>query len=109
MMRPGNLPAACCARYDASGMIRRRGVRLLLLGAAVGWAGCGSSTRVVTKDAAPDAPADVAGEAPGEPRPEPAPETSPDAAHDEPVADARPDVAPADAAPDRPAPPDAGI
>ena len=94
-------------------MIRWRGARVLLLGAVVGWAGCGSSKRVVTKDAAPDAPADVAGEAPDELRPEPAPEPAPepprDASRDDPGADARSDATPADAPPDSHALPDAGL
>jgi hypothetical protein len=94
-------------------MIRWRGARLLLLAAVVG---CGSSTGMVTKDAAPDAPADLAGESPGErppeapppePAPEPAPEPPRDASHDDPGSEARPDVAAADAPADRPSPPDA--
>jgi hypothetical protein len=86
-------------------MIRWRGARLLLLGAVVG---CGSSTGVVTKDAAPDAPADLGGEAPGERPPEaPPPEPAVDAGHDVvPVPDAAAEAAP-DVAVDRPSAPDA--
>jgi hypothetical protein len=68
---------------------------------------------VVTRDAAPEAPADVAREAPDELRPEPTPEPAPepprDASRDDPGADARSDTAPADATPDSPALPDAGL